>query len=93
MEERFGLKSQMRRAAVSIPSNIAEGAGRRTTADYLRFLYDARGSISELDTQIILASDLGYLSDGDSEQLTDFLDRLNAVLQAQIASLETKRDP
>ena len=59
-EEIFGLTNQMRRSAVSIPSNIAEGNGRRTTNDTLQFLYISRGSIFELETQIYLALDLKY---------------------------------
>jgi four helix bundle protein len=57
-EERYGLTSQIRRAAVSIPSNIAEGYGRRTTADYLMSLYIGYGSVCELETQLLLSVDL-----------------------------------
>lgn len=60
-DERFGLVSQMRRAATSIPSNIAEGHGRLSTNEYRQFLGIARGSLKELETQILIASDLDYL--------------------------------
>lgn len=60
VEERYGLSLQMRRAAVSIISNIAEGAGRRTRAEYLNFLHIARGSWAELDSQLILAVRLSF---------------------------------
>jgi four helix bundle protein len=59
--EIYGLSSQMRRAAVSIPSNIAEGKGRRSHADLAHFLYQARGSLLELETQISIASDFDYI--------------------------------
>jgi four helix bundle protein len=62
-EELYGLVSQMRRAAVSIPSNIAEGATRASTKEFIQFLYTASGSLSELETQLILAKDLGWISD------------------------------
>jgi four helix bundle protein len=62
-EETYGLTAQMRRAAVSIPSNIAEGAARATTKEFLHFLHVARGSLSELDTQLRLAQDFGYTGD------------------------------
>ncbi|MDX5976701.1 four helix bundle protein [Vreelandella alkaliphila] len=61
--ERYGLISQMRRCAVSVPSNIAEGAARGSTQEFIRFLYISQGSLSELETQILIANRLNYLSD------------------------------
>ncbi|MDY7032067.1 MAG: four helix bundle protein [Thermodesulfobacteriota bacterium] len=60
-EETYSLTSQIRRAAVSVPSNIAEGYGRKTTPDYIRSLYIAYGSNCELETQVLLSGDLGYI--------------------------------
>ena len=60
-EERYGLTSQIRRSVVSIPSNIAEGYGRKTTKDYIRMLYISYGSVCELETQILLAGDLDLI--------------------------------
>ncbi len=62
-EETFGLSAQLRRSAVSVPSNIAEGCGRNSTKDTLQFLHVARGSLYELETQLCLAFDLSYISE------------------------------
>jgi four helix bundle protein len=67
--ELFGLAQQMRRAAVSIPSNIAEAKGHSSDKDFRRFLFHARGSLLELETQILLASKLQYFSDEQSQKL------------------------
>lgn len=67
--EMFGLISQLRRAAASVPANIAEGMGRNTTKELLSFLYNSRGSLSEVIYHLILSSDLNYLSKGDFESL------------------------
>jgi four helix bundle protein len=77
-DERFGLTAQMRRAAVSVPSNLAEGYGRGTRKDYRQFVCIARGSACELETQAIIAQELGLL---DAEQGTSVLDEINRLLQ------------
>ena len=68
-EEQFGLSSQIRRACVSIPSNVAEGTGRDSDAEFLRFLRFALGSLNELETLFAIASDLGMISESDKESV------------------------
>jgi four helix bundle protein len=93
-EERYGLISQIRRAAVSIPSNIAEGYGRKTTADYLRLLYIAYGFVCELETQILLSGDLNYVNKENLKAPKDDTEEVERMLKALIKSLENKRlDP
>jgi four helix bundle protein len=90
-EETYGLTSQIRRAAVSVVCNIAEGYGRKTTSEYIRFLYIAYGSICELETQILLSGDLGYIEAGKLEKLQDEMGEVERMLKALIKSLENKR--
>src|SRR3546814_4845496 len=87
-EERFGITSQMRRAAVSVPSNIAEGAARKSPSELIRFCVIARGSLSELDTQLQIATRLGYAE--PASNLQQLLDRTFARLNALITTLEAK---
>ena len=89
-DEKFGLTSQIRRAVVSVPSNIAEGYGRKTTADYIKFLYIAYGSNCELETQIMLSGDLGYIDSAILEGIKDKIHEAERMLKALIKSLENK---
>ena len=70
-EEIYGLTRQVRRSAVSVPSNVAEGQGRRSTPDFLHFLSIARGSLCEMETQVLLAERLGYVNPQDGSRLLD----------------------
>ena len=85
MEEKYGLTSQMRRAAVSVASNIAEGNARQTRPDYVRFLVMARGSLAELETQLIIAGELHMLN--KTEPIMDAIQETRRILQGLITSL------
>jgi four helix bundle protein len=89
-EERYGLTSQIRRSIVSIPSNIAEGYGRKTTKDYIRMLYISYGSVCELETQILLAGDLDLIEKGEWGTLNKDIAEIERMLKALIKSLESK---
>jgi four helix bundle protein len=89
-EETYGITSQMRRAAVSISSNIAEGQTRHTSKLFLQFLSIARGSLSELETQIILSYRLNYISEENKDQLLTKAEEIGRVLGSLMKTL-TKR--
>ncbi len=89
-DERFGLVSQLRRAVVSIPSNIAEGWGRGSTQDYARFLRIARGSLYEVETQLVVAKELGFMPDEACRETTASVRECGRVLAGLIKSIEKK---
>jgi four helix bundle protein len=89
-EELFGLTSQMRRAAVSVPSNIVEGCARDSQADYVRFLHIAFGSLRELHYHLDLSQRLGFLSNQDSSLIETKIVEAEKVLNALIRSLRSK---
>ena len=86
-EEMYGLVSQMRRAAVSVPSNIVEGCARDSQADYLRFLHMAFGSLKELHYQMSLSNRLGFLHNQDSSQIESKIVEAEKVLNGLIRAL------
>jgi four helix bundle protein len=85
--EIYGLGSQMRRSAVSIPSNVAEGAARRTTREFIAFLHIARGSFDELETQLRLSRKIGYLTDSSLAPILGRLDEVGRLPNAVIVGL------
>ena len=87
-EEIYGLVSQMRRAAVSIPSNISEGAARGGDREFIQFLIIARGSLSELETQLLISKDLGYMS--DTPDIQERIDKLFALIGGLLRSLRER---
>jgi four helix bundle protein len=89
-EEKFGLISQMRRAVVSIPSNIAEGQARRTTKDYIRFISNSEGSLAELETQLIISVELDFCSELETKDCFDLMLEIRKMLNALRISLTRK---
>jgi four helix bundle protein len=86
--EIYGLTSQLRRAAVSIPSNIAEGQAHYTNREFIRFLRHARGSLAEIETQILISRDRGYLREEQADKLIGQSDELGRVLSGLINSMK-----
>ncbi len=86
-EEIYGLVNQMRRCAVSIPSNIAEGKTRQHTNEYIQFLYIALGSCAELETQIIISKELSYINKEVEEEFLEKVDHIGRMIRNLIKSL------
>jgi len=89
IEERYGLSNQLRRAAVSVPSNIAEGQARFSGKEFYRFLSMARGSLVEIETQLVIAKNLEYLSRAHSAALLKSTAELGRILNGLLASVKT----
>ncbi len=90
-DEKFGLTAQLRRAASSIPSNIAEGNGRKGTGEYIYFLYISRGSLNETRYFLLLSKDLEYLQKTKHDELIKILNRVELILMGLIRSLKRKQ--
>ncbi len=91
-DERFGLISQVRRSALSVASNIAEGAARRTTGEFLQFVGIAQGSLAEAETQLLLAQRLGYLAKGDASALLGAGAEISRMLAGLASSLRRRKN-
>jgi len=92
-EEAYGLGGQLRRAVISISSNIAEGCGRRTSKDFVGFLHNASGSVKEVESQLLVAGRLGYLKGYEVDKLVKELDEIGKMLNgliAHVSGLEIK---
>ena len=89
-DERFGLVVQMRRAAVSVPSNIAEGESRHTSGEFIQFISHAEGSLAELDTQVLIAIELGFCGPSQAESLFSLVDELQRMLNGLRQKLATR---
>jgi four helix bundle protein len=89
-EEVFGLVSQLRRAAVSIPSNIAEGKGRISKGEFRQFLGNARGSLAEVETQILIAQNLSYLDEPGTNKLLAKVEEVGKVLNGLLSAVKNQ---
>ncbi|MCF8229269.1 MAG: four helix bundle protein [Bacteroidales bacterium] len=87
-EEKFGLVNQLRRAAVSIPSNIAEGSARKNDKEFIQFLFIALGSSAEIETQLIISENLGFIK--DKESILDQLSTVRKLLKGTVNYLQNK---
>ena len=90
--EMYGLTSQLRRAAISVPSNIAEGQGRASSGEFIQFLCHARGSLYEVETQIIVSTNLGYISTEEADAVIERISELGRILNGLITSLHARRN-
>jgi len=88
--EKYALADQLRRSVVSVPSNIAEGQARKAPGDFRRFLYIALGSLAEIDTQLVLAQEFGYLDSDDTDEMFGQIQILRKKLYALINSLPNR---
>lgn len=89
-EECYGLTGQIKRAVISIPSNIAEGSSRRATPEFIRFINMATGSLAELETQLMLAQDLGFIERNNVSELLSETDEISRMLQGLYNALTVK---
>jgi four helix bundle protein len=90
--ERYGLTNQLRRSAVSIPSNIAEGQVRGTPKSFLNFLWIANGSLAELETQVLIAVDLGFVQREQADSCLELADRVGRMLTGLRRSIQSRED-
>lgn len=90
VEEKFGMTSQIRRASVSVPVNIAEGAARKGTKEFIHFLHISLGYLSELDTLILLSKELDFLGENECKQLIEKLDIIGKLICGLIKNLEAR---
>ena len=91
-EEKFGLTSQIRRAAVSVPANLAEGAARQSNKEFIHSLSNAQGSASELETELLIACRLGYLNTESHAELRAVLDSIGRMIIGLSQHLKSKTD-